>query len=71
MEPVNAKTGLTHTELRDFIRNHFEEFVNRKNVQIGTVNFAVLCSTCHRRNIEPEPAFSTMPSWRTSMFYLA
>jgi hypothetical protein len=23
-----------------FIRNHFEEFVNKKNVQIGSVNLA-------------------------------
>ncbi len=41
MEPINAKTGMTHEEAREFIRNHFEEFVNRKNVQIGSVNFAV------------------------------
>lgn len=40
VEPINAKTGMTHTESREFIRNHFEEFVNRKNVQIGNVNFA-------------------------------
>jgi predicted SnoaL-like aldol condensation-catalyzing enzyme len=40
MEPINTKTGMTHSEAREFIRNHFEEFVNRKNVQIGNVNFA-------------------------------
>jgi predicted ester cyclase len=40
MEPINPKTGMTHEEGREFIRNHFEEFVNRKNVQIGNVNFA-------------------------------
>jgi predicted SnoaL-like aldol condensation-catalyzing enzyme len=40
MEPINAKTGLTHTQSREFIRNHFEEFVNRRNVQIGSVNLA-------------------------------
>lgn len=40
MEAINPKTGMTHAESRAFIRNHFEEFVNRKNVQIGTVNFA-------------------------------
>ena len=40
MEPINSKTGMTHTESREFIRNHFEEFVNRKNVNIGNVNFA-------------------------------
>ena len=38
--PVNPKTGMTHIESREFIRNHFEEFVNRKNVDIGNVNFA-------------------------------
>src|SRR5260370_18904851 len=40
MEPINSNTGMTHTESREFIRNHFEEFVNRKNVDIGNVNFA-------------------------------
>jgi predicted SnoaL-like aldol condensation-catalyzing enzyme len=34
------KTGMTHTEMKEFIRNHFEEFVNRKNLRIGEVNFA-------------------------------
>ncbi|MFZ1131438.1 MAG: ester cyclase [Terriglobales bacterium] len=27
-------------ELKQFIRNHFEEFVNRKNLEIADVNFA-------------------------------
>lgn len=36
----NAKTGMTHEELKDFIRNHFEEFVNRKNLNIADVNLA-------------------------------
>lgn len=40
MDPINVKTGMTHAEAREFIRNHFEEFVNKKNVQIGNVNFA-------------------------------
>ena len=40
MDNVNPKTGMTHAEGREFIRNHFEEFVNRKNVDIGNVNFA-------------------------------
>ena len=40
MGQVNEKTGMTHSEAREFISNHFEEFVNKKNVQIGTVNFA-------------------------------
>ena len=40
MEAVNAKTGMTHHEAREFIRNHFEEFVNKKNIEIGNINFA-------------------------------
>jgi predicted SnoaL-like aldol condensation-catalyzing enzyme len=39
-EPKNPKTGMTHAEMKEFIRNHFEEFVNRKNLRIGEVNFA-------------------------------
>jgi predicted SnoaL-like aldol condensation-catalyzing enzyme len=40
MEAINPKTQLTHAEAREFIRAHFEEFVNKKNLQIGHVNFA-------------------------------
>jgi predicted SnoaL-like aldol condensation-catalyzing enzyme len=40
MESTNPKTGMTHSEGREFIRNHFEEFVNLKNVDVGKVNFA-------------------------------
>jgi predicted SnoaL-like aldol condensation-catalyzing enzyme len=39
-ELKNLKTGMTHREMKEFIRNHFEEFVNRKNLRIGEVNFA-------------------------------
>jgi predicted ester cyclase len=39
-EGKNPKTGMTHTEMKEFIRKYFEEFVNRKNVRIGEVNFA-------------------------------
>jgi predicted SnoaL-like aldol condensation-catalyzing enzyme len=39
-EVRNPKTSMTHSEMKEFIRNHFEEFVNRKNVDIGEVNFA-------------------------------
>jgi len=31
---------MTHREAREFIRNHFEEFVNKENVQVGNLNFA-------------------------------
>ncbi len=39
-ELKNPKTGMTHAEMKEFIRQHFEEFVNRKNLRIGEVNFA-------------------------------
>jgi predicted SnoaL-like aldol condensation-catalyzing enzyme len=39
-EAKNPQTGMTHAEMKEFVRNHFEEFVNRKNVSIGEVNFA-------------------------------
>jgi len=26
---------MTHTEAKEFVRNHFEEFVNGKNLKIG------------------------------------
>jgi hypothetical protein len=39
-EAVNLKTGMTRTDAKEFVRNHFEEFVNRKNLKIGEVNFA-------------------------------
>jgi predicted ester cyclase len=39
-EAKNPKTGMTHREMKDFVRRHFEEFVNRKNLHIGEVNFA-------------------------------
>src|SRR5271165_1562405 len=39
-EAVNPATGFTHSEMKEFVRNHFEEFVNRKNIGIGDVNFA-------------------------------
>ena len=37
---LNPKTGMTLAEMKQFIRNHFEEFVNRKNLNIADVNFA-------------------------------
>jgi predicted SnoaL-like aldol condensation-catalyzing enzyme len=39
-EAVNPKTGLTLEQMKDFIRNHFEQFVNQKNLDIADVNFA-------------------------------
>lgn len=39
-EAVNPKTGMTANEIKAFVRNHFEEFVNRKNLDIADINFA-------------------------------
>ncbi len=39
-EAVNPKTGLTLEQMKDFMRNHFEQFVNHKNLDIADVNFA-------------------------------
>jgi predicted SnoaL-like aldol condensation-catalyzing enzyme len=39
-EAANPKTGMTLSEMKSFVRDHFEEFVNRQNLAIGNVNFA-------------------------------
>ena len=39
-ETIHPKTQMTHPEMKEFVRNHFEEFVNRKNLDIADVNFA-------------------------------
>jgi hypothetical protein len=39
-ESRNPKTGMTHMEMKEFVRNHFEEFVNRENLDIADLNFA-------------------------------
>jgi predicted SnoaL-like aldol condensation-catalyzing enzyme len=36
----HPNTGMTHSEMKEFVLNHFEEFVNRKNLAIGKINFA-------------------------------
>ena len=40
MDNANPKTGMTLAEMKQFVRDHFEEFVNRKNLNIADVNFA-------------------------------
>jgi len=40
VDSINAKTGRADAESSEFIRNHFEQFDNKKNVQIGNENFA-------------------------------
>jgi hypothetical protein len=39
-ESLNPKTQMTHTEMKRFVRNHFEEFINRQNLDIADINFA-------------------------------
>ncbi len=39
-EITNPMTGFTHSEMKAFVRDHFEEFMNRRNLSIGDVNFA-------------------------------
>src|SRR5260370_29639742 len=39
-EIKNPKAGMMQAAMKELIRNHFEEFVNRKNLGIGEVNFA-------------------------------
>jgi uncharacterized protein YbjT (DUF2867 family)/predicted SnoaL-like aldol condensation-catalyzing enzyme len=37
---IHPQTGMTPPEMKEFVRNHFEEFVNRKNLDIADVNLA-------------------------------
>ena len=39
-ERVDVSTQMTPAEMKAFVRNHFEEFVNRKNLNIADANFA-------------------------------
>ena len=40
VKTANSVTGFSQAEMKEFVRNHFKEFVNRKNIDIGDVNFA-------------------------------
>src|SRR5215467_737879 len=40
VETAKSGTGFSQAEMKEFVRNHFAEFVNRKNIDIGDVNFA-------------------------------
>jgi hypothetical protein len=37
---VDALSGFSHEEIRDFIRNHFEDFVNHQDLGAADRNFA-------------------------------
>jgi len=40
VETTANVTGYTHEQMKQFVRDHFEEFVNRKNIANGKVSFA-------------------------------
>jgi hypothetical protein len=52
---VTPKTGLTLEQIKDLIRNHFEQFVNQKNLDIVDVNFAAEFID-HRADVPPGTA---------------
>jgi ketosteroid isomerase-like protein len=39
-DAVNPKTGMTLEQMKVFIRNHFEQFVNQKKLDVADVNLA-------------------------------
>ena len=39
-QSVINKTGMTPAEMKQFIRDHFEDFVNRQRLDVADVNFA-------------------------------
>lgn len=39
-DPVNPKTGMTRAEMKQFIRNHFDDFINRQRLDVADANFA-------------------------------
>jgi predicted SnoaL-like aldol condensation-catalyzing enzyme len=40
LNSIDPKIGMTLDEMKQFVHEHFEEFVNRKNLSVGKVNFA-------------------------------
>jgi hypothetical protein len=54
-ESVDPRSGMTHFEMKQFVSNHFEEFGNRKNLNIGNVNFAPEFID-HGADVPPGPA---------------
>jgi hypothetical protein len=38
--PAKAEPGLTLDEMKQFVRDHFEEFVNRKKSDVALKNFS-------------------------------
>ncbi|MGB7553928.1 MAG: ester cyclase [Candidatus Korobacteraceae bacterium] len=40
MNLEHSASGMSSGEMKSFIRNHFDQFVNRKNLDVADVNFA-------------------------------
>jgi hypothetical protein len=38
--PAKSDPGFTLEEMKQFVRNHFEDFVNRKKPEVAMVNFS-------------------------------
>jgi predicted ester cyclase len=38
--PAKADSGMNLDEMKDFVRTHFEDFVNRKKSEVAMVNFS-------------------------------
>jgi predicted ester cyclase len=38
--PAKADPGMNLSEMKDFVRTHFEDFVNRKKSEVALVNFS-------------------------------
>jgi predicted ester cyclase len=38
--PAKADPGFSPKEMKEFVRNHFEDFVNRKKSEVAIVNFS-------------------------------
>ena len=58
-----GQPGMSLDDMKSFIRNHFEEFVNRKNLVIADVNFApdfVDHGAGARSGLPPGPAIEEM-----------
>jgi len=40
-ETIDPNTGMTLAQAKEFVRQHFEDFVNRKRLEVADVNFAL------------------------------
>ena len=40
MTPANTPSGMTIEEMKNFVRQHFEDFVNRRKLEVADINFA-------------------------------